>query len=118
MLARSVLAYGLLCGHWPRAKEFPDGDHRGERWTPDELRMRIGQLDAVRALIGGPVMTMRAGALRYVLTNELISAAVLGPRSTVQLDQLVREAGGGPPYLGEDKLEKLATRLVDVGIEA
>ncbi|HEV8246918.1 MAG TPA: aldo/keto reductase, partial [Polyangiaceae bacterium] len=28
ILARSILAYGLLCGMWPANKEFPQGDHR------------------------------------------------------------------------------------------
>ena len=31
VLARSVLAHGLLCGQWPQTKEFPSGDHRAER---------------------------------------------------------------------------------------
>ena len=116
VLARSVLAHGLLCGHWAAHKEFRDDDHRAERWTPDELRRRITQLSALRSVIGGQVLTMRAAALRYVLDNERVSSAVLGPRNAVQLDQLVREAGREPPYLGEEKLAKLATRLNDVGV--
>lgn len=117
VLARSVLGYGLLCGHWSSGKEFPEGDHRAERWTVDEFRLRLRQLDALRPLIGGPVVSMRAGALRYVLANELVSAAVLGPRSSLQLDQLVREAGREPPYLSVDKLRALKNRLQDVGVQ-
>jgi aryl-alcohol dehydrogenase-like predicted oxidoreductase len=116
LLAHSVLAYGLLCGHWAPDKEFPDGDHRSERWTPDELRRRIRQLDALRPLVGGQVLTMRSGALRFVLSSELVSAAILGPRSTLQLDQLVREAGKAPPYLSEPALAALTARLTDVGV--
>ncbi len=117
ILARSVLSYGLLCGHWPPHKTFPGIDHRAQRWTADELRRRVSQLDAVRALVGGPVLTMRAGALRYVLANDLVGSAVLGPRNIIQLDQLVREGGREPPYLDDEKLAKLATRLTDVGVE-
>jgi len=118
LLAHSVLAYGLLCGHWPHDKEFPAGDHRAERWTYDELRRRIRQLDALRPLVAGAVMTMRAGALRYVLSTPLVSSAILGPRSTLQLDQLVREAGKSPPYLSEQALTALAARLREVGADA
>lgn len=117
VLARSVLSYGLLCGHWPPHKTFPGVDHRSQRWTADELRRRVSQLDAVRSLVGGPVLTMRAGALRFVLANDLISSAVLGPKNIIQLDQLVREAGREPPYLSDEKLTKLATRLRDVGAD-
>jgi aryl-alcohol dehydrogenase-like predicted oxidoreductase len=116
ILARSVLAYGLLSGLWPNSKEFPAGDHRSERWTPEELRRRVGQLNALRPSVAGAVTSIRAVALRYVLANELVSSAVLGPRKSAQLDQLVREAGKQPPYLTQDSLAALDRRLANVGI--
>ncbi len=115
LLARSVLAHGLLCGHWSAHKDFADGDHRGERWTPDDLRRRVGQLAALRSIIGGDVLTMRAAALRFVLATPVVTSAILGPRSVVQLDQLVREVGREQPYLSAEKLTKLEVRLTDVG---
>ncbi|MBX3183069.1 MAG: aldo/keto reductase [Polyangiaceae bacterium] len=115
LLARSVLAHGLLCGHWSVHKDFPDGDHRGERWTPDDLRRRVGQLAALRSVIGGEVLTMRSAALRFVLATPVVTSAILGPRSVVQLDQLVREVGREQPYLSAEKLSKLDVRLTDVG---
>jgi aryl-alcohol dehydrogenase-like predicted oxidoreductase len=117
VLAHSVLAYGLLCGHWPPDKQFSDDDHRSERWTSDELRRRVRHLDALRPAVGGAVLTMRAAALRFALANTLVSSVVLGPKSTLQLDQLIREAGRAPPYLSDDALSALRTRLEDVGAE-
>jgi aryl-alcohol dehydrogenase-like predicted oxidoreductase len=117
VLARSVLAHGLLCGQWPRDKNFAARDHRSERWTTDELRRRLRQLDALRPLVGGDVVSLRAGALRFVLSSASVSCAVLGPRTTLQLDVLVREAGRGPPYLSEESLIALRARLESVGIE-
>lgn len=116
VLARSVLSHGLLTGHWSAEREFYTGDHRRDRWTSNELKLRIDQLDAVRPLIGGQVFTMRAAALRFVLSNQLVSSAVLGPRSVAQLDQLVREAGSGPPYLRDTVLAELSVRLKGAGI--
>ncbi|NRA34322.1 MAG: aldo/keto reductase [Polyangiaceae bacterium] len=116
VLARSVLSHGLLCGQWPPHKEFPATDHRSARWTPDELRRRTGQLEALRALIGDDVLTMRSSALRYVLADPQISAMVIGPRDCTQLDQLVRESGRGAPYLDEQRLKRFANRLMDVGV--
>lgn len=116
VIARSVLAHGLLTGHWSAEREFYDGDHRAERWNPDELRRRVGQLNALRPLVSGDIKSIRGVALRYVLENELISSAVLGPRSVTQLDQLVRDAGRKPPYLSDAALSQLARRLQAVGI--
>jgi aryl-alcohol dehydrogenase-like predicted oxidoreductase len=104
ILARSVLAHGLLCGTWPYSKTFASYDHRSRRWSPDELRYRIGQLDAVRPLVRGEVFSLRA-------------AAVVGPRSIIQFDQLMREVGDGPPYLPDPAMAELPQRLEAVGIE-
>ena len=116
VLARSVLAHGLLSGYWSGDREFYPGDHRLERWTRDELRLRLRQLDTARDLIAPPVPSLRALALRYVLDQALVSSAVLGPRSLVQLDQLVREAGHGPPYLDPALVGRLASRLAPLGV--
>jgi aryl-alcohol dehydrogenase-like predicted oxidoreductase len=67
--------------------------------------------------VGGAVYTQRAAALRYVLSNEDVSSAVLGPKSTVQLDQLIREAGTAPPYLTKEQLESLDFRLKALGVQ-
>lgn len=116
VIARSVLAHGLLAAHWGPERAFDEGDHRRDRWSPDALRRRVAQLHLVRSLVGGDVLTPRAAAVRFVLANSLVTSAVLGPKTTSQLDQLVREAGSGPPYLPEDKLSILPSRLLSAGI--
>ncbi len=116
VLAHSVLSYGLLCGLWPPHKEFRYGDHRSERWSPSQLRRRIRQLEAVRPMVSGDVRTLRAAALRFALANDAVSSVVLGPRFSLHLDQLVREAGREPPYLSEGKLSALEQRLEALGV--
>ncbi|MCL2777451.1 MAG: aldo/keto reductase [Polyangiaceae bacterium] len=116
VLARSVLAYGMLAGAWSKDHEFPEGDHRADRWTKLELEHRIAQLDAIRYLVHGNVHTMRGAAVRFVLANHLVSSAVLGSRRVVQLEQLVRETGSGPRYLSDDDLRALPRALDTVGI--
>ena len=116
VLARSTLSYGLLAGLWGNEQEFHDGDHRQQRWTKLELERRLQQLEAVRFLVRGDVLTMRASAVRFVLANQLVSSAVLGPRTVEQLEQLVREVGAGPLYLPDDDLSQLPRALDRVGI--
>lgn len=118
ILARSVLAYGLLSGMWAKDRSFDEGDHRNERWTRMELEHRVGQLDAVRFLVKNDVHTLRGAAVRYVLANHLVSSAVLGPKTVEQLEQLVRETGGGPRYLPDDDLRQLPRALDRVGIQS
>jgi aryl-alcohol dehydrogenase-like predicted oxidoreductase len=117
ILARSVLAHGLLCGQWPTTKAFASGDHRRDRWTDDELKKRISQLAALRPSVTGAVTSMRAAALRYALSEPTVSSVVIGPKSTLQLDQLVRDAGKEPPYLADDAKSALVRRLENVGIK-
>jgi aryl-alcohol dehydrogenase-like predicted oxidoreductase len=117
LLARSVLAHGLLCGQWPTTKSFASGDHRRDRWTNDELKKRISQLSALRPTVTGAVNSLRAAALRYALSEDALSSVVLGPRSDLQLDQLVRDAGKEPPYLSDDAKSALVRRLENVGIK-
>jgi aryl-alcohol dehydrogenase-like predicted oxidoreductase len=117
VLARSVLAHGLLTGHWSPEREFYEGDHRADRWTREELKRRINQLDALRPLVTtGQVPTLRTASLRFALANQLVSSLVLGPRSVTQLEQLVREAGSGPPYLRDTALADLSSRLRALGL--
>jgi len=119
ILARSVLAHGLLCGQWPFDKQFASNDHRSERWTTDDLRRRISQLNAIRPCVNGSTITsMRSAAVRYALSSEVVSCAVLGPRNPIQLDQLIREAGKEPPYLTPEALEALHYRLDNVKASA
>jgi hypothetical protein len=62
--------------------------------------------------------SLRATALRFVLANERVSSAVLGPRGSLQLDQLLRDAGKEPPYLSPESLSALDLRLANVGVVA
>jgi aryl-alcohol dehydrogenase-like predicted oxidoreductase len=117
ILARSTLAYGLLAGQWTAEKDFPPGDHRADRWTKPEMSRRIEQLAAIRFLVRGDVPTMRSAAVRFVLSNNIVSSAVLGPRSVEQLEAIVREVGMGPIYLSDDDLMRIPRALQAVGIE-
>lgn len=117
VLARSVLAYGLLAGGWSNDKAFATSDHRTDRWSRPELDRRIQQVTSLRFLVHGEVTTMRSAAVRYVLSNRIVSTAVLGPRSVRQLEDIVREVGMGPVYIRDEDLMRIPRALENVGIE-
>lgn len=116
VLAHSVLAYGVLSGAWSKTREFSERDHRRERWTPSELERRIEQVESLRFLVQGEVPSLRGAAVRFALSNHVVSTAVLGVRSVMQLEQLVRETGGGPVYLPDDTVATLPRQLSKIGI--
>lgn len=118
VLLHSVLAYGLLAGRWAPGKEFRVGDHRRERFPGNSLRKRIRHLDAVRPLVSGDVANIRAAALFFALASEVASSVVLGPKSSAQLDQLLRDCQNVvPPYLSRPKLDALEQRLIALEVE-
>ncbi len=118
VLARSTLAYGLLGGSWSKDREFLPGDHRADRWTQLEFHKRIEQVSALAFLLNRDVRTFAAAAVRFVLSNTLVSSAVLGPRSVLQLEDMVREVGMGPVYIRDADLARLPRALEAVGIES
>ena len=116
VIARSPLAYGLLCGVWPAGKTFAEGDHRRERWTAEELTRRLAQVASLRPLVHDDIHTVRAVALRYVLSNLLVGSVAVGARSAAQIEQNVRAIGKGPPYLPEADLARIPELLRVAGV--
>ncbi len=111
VLAHSVLFYGLLAGQWGPNKTFRANDHRVDRWPEGTLATRVRHLDALRPMVSGDVLSLRSAAIRFVLSNPIVHSAVLGPRNSGQLDQMVRDVRGELPYLSEGKLSALEARL-------
>ncbi len=116
VLARSPLAHGLLSGIWSTEREFDEGDHRRERWTKLEIEARVQQLAAFDYLLQGDVKTLRAAAIRFVLSSSIVSSVVLGPRTLAHAEELVRETGDGPRYLPDELLLKLPRVMARAGI--
>jgi aryl-alcohol dehydrogenase-like predicted oxidoreductase len=116
VIVRSPLAYGLLAGTWAADRRFADGDHRNERWTPAELARRVRQREAARFLVQGEIKSLREAAIRYVLANHLVSVCVVGARTPVQAKENAH-AADTLPYLPDDALATIATRMRDEGIE-
>jgi len=115
VMVRSPLAYGLLCGTWSLDKTFVEGDHRRDRWTAEELKLRLRHVAALRPLVKGDIHTLRAIALRFVLANQMVGTMVVGARSAGQIEQNVRAIGEGPPYLTQEDLAKIPDLLRAAG---
>ncbi|MCA9600817.1 MAG: aldo/keto reductase, partial [Myxococcales bacterium] len=111
VLARSPLAYGLLAGKWQEGKTFGTEDHRAQRWSGHALRTRLRQVSNLKFLVHGDVTNMTSAALRYVLANKLVSTAIVGARSTAQIEEAVTGAGT-EPFLPPADLAKIPEAIV------
>lgn len=117
VLARSPLAHGLLCGTWAAERTFEEGDHRRDRWTPEELTERLREVATMRPLVSGEIHTLRSAALRFVLCNHQISSVVVGARSAAQIEANIRAIGKGPPYLSDEDLARVPMLLLSAGVK-
>lgn len=111
VIARTPLLYGMLAGQWSPMKEFEDDDHRAHRWSLDAFEARIRQVDDLRFLVGAEHRDLATAALRYVMTNTLVSTAAVGARTPRQIKHAVAAVSGGPPYMGDDDLLRIAKVL-------
>lgn len=109
VLAHSVLHYGALAGRWSIKKRFLQDDHRTQRWTPDALAQRVEQVNELRYLVQNPILSMASAALRFVLAHDVVSCAILGPRTPGQVEAAVQSLVG-EPYMPEELLARARQR--------
>lgn len=116
VIARSPLAYGLLGDGWSASRRFDDDDHRAYRWGPADLAARLRQREELRSIVRGEVTTLRAAALRYCLSNGLVSCVVPGARTPEQARENAH-AADTLPYLHPDDLASMGKLLSSIGID-
>lgn len=115
VIVRSPFAYGVLADTWGASRRFRDEDHRMYRWSAADIARRVRQREALRPMLKGDIATMRDLALRYVLSNGLVSAVVPGARTPDHARQNARCAAT-TPYLPDEEMKSLGQTLANAGI--
>jgi aryl-alcohol dehydrogenase-like predicted oxidoreductase len=102
ILARLPLSSGMLAGKMNRATAFSPDDHRqfnregaafdkGETFSGVPFEEGLAAVEALRPLVP-PGMTMAAFALRWILMDQGVTAAIPGARRPGQVDENVAAA--------------------------
>jgi aryl-alcohol dehydrogenase-like predicted oxidoreductase len=113
VLARSVLMYGMLAAQFGTQKRFAADDHRARRWSHDALKERVRQTNELRDhLYGGPSLSVLSLAVRFVLSHEAVTSAVIGPRTPTQVETLLNAIEGERPTLPDGQRVMLKTKLL------
>ena len=114
VIATSPLCYGLLAGRWNERRKFVHDDHRAARWSQHALVERIRTVNMLRFLVHDDVRTMVGAALGYVLSNPVVTTAVLGARRPDQIESGARDLGT-PPYLTDNDIARIPQVLAVAG---
>jgi aryl-alcohol dehydrogenase-like predicted oxidoreductase len=104
IIARVPLDEGSLGGTLTPATRFPEGDWRSRYFGPENLRPTLERVSALKAIVP-PGMTLPEMALRFILSNPLVSTTIVGMRNMDHVrSNLALSDGAG---LNPDLLETL-----------
>jgi aryl-alcohol dehydrogenase-like predicted oxidoreductase len=102
IIARVPLDEGSLAGNLTLDTRFPEGDWRSRYFGPENLPATMKKVSALKAVLPAG-MTLPEMALRFILTNQLVSTTIVGMRSEnhVRSNLALTDRGGLHPDLLE-----------------
>src|SRR5215469_698790 len=80
IIARVPLDEGSLGGKFTSETRFPEGDWRNRYFGPENLPATLKRVDALKAIVPNG-MSLPEMALRFILSNKLVSTTIAGMRS-------------------------------------
>ena len=100
IIARVPFDEGTLTGTLTKDSKWPEGDWRNSYFVPENLNASVDRAEALRPLIPAG-MTMPDVALRFILSNPIVSTVIPGMRRTenVEANTAVSDAGPLSPEL-------------------
>ncbi len=102
VIARVPFDEGSLTGTLTRESRWPENDWRSTYFVPENLEASVEHADALKSLVPTD-MTMPDLALRFILSNPVVSTVIPGMRKNnhVQSNIAASDAGGLPAELLE-----------------
>ena len=83
VIAREVLASGLLSGKYALSHEFPKDDHR-RRWVPEKREADWQKIRLIQETLRSGAMPLLKAALEFPLAFGAISTAIVGAKTPAQ----------------------------------
>jgi aryl-alcohol dehydrogenase-like predicted oxidoreductase len=110
VIARVPLDEGSLAGTLTHHTRFPANDWRANYFNPENLRETVQRVEKLRRLVP-PGMSMAEMALRFCVTNPVVTTTIVGMRRASHVEANLR-AGDGKP-LDAGLLHELNTHRWD-----
>jgi len=110
VIGRVPLDEGSLGGTFTRATKFPVTDWRSKYFGPENLEKTLERVDALKKILP-PGMSLPEMSLRFVLSNPIVTTAIIGMRAPEHVKQNIALSDVGA--LERDLLEKLKSHRWD-----
>jgi len=95
VIARVPFDEGTLTGMLTLDSRWPDGDFRNTYFAGDKLRDSVTRAEALRPLLPSGT-TMAAFALRWILSNPVVSVVIPGMRKPSHVAANLAASDAGP----------------------
>jgi aryl-alcohol dehydrogenase-like predicted oxidoreductase len=95
VIARVPLDEGSLGGRMTRETTFPAGDWRSGYFNPGNLRNTMDRVDKLKRIVPQG-MTLPQMALRFILSNPVVSTTIVGMRKPAHVKQNLATSDAGP----------------------
>jgi len=104
VIARVPFDEGTLTGTLNVESRWPEGDWRNTYFVPENLIPSVARADALKPLAGRAGLTMPEMALRFILSNPVVSTIIPGMRKieNVEANVAASDAGSLAPELLEE----------------
>lgn len=101
VIARVPFDEGSLTGTLTRESRWEEGDWRNTYFVPENLNASVERADALKPVAAHAALTMPAMALRFILSNPVVSTVIPGMRklSHVEANIAASDAGALSPEL-------------------
>jgi aryl-alcohol dehydrogenase-like predicted oxidoreductase len=110
VIARVPMDEGGLSGKLTTNTHFPEGDWRARYFGPENLNPTVVRADALKELLPEN-MSLPEMALRFILTNKIVSTTIVGMRTLNHLQEDLRASDGG--NLSKELIVKLRAHRWD-----
>ena len=95
VIARVPLDEGSLGGKMTLQTKFPPDDWRSRYFGPENLSNTIPRVEKLKAILP-PGMSLPDMALRFILTNPVVSTTIVGMRKPEHVRQNIATSDAGP----------------------
>jgi aryl-alcohol dehydrogenase-like predicted oxidoreductase len=95
VIARVPLDEGSLAGKMTLQTKFPADDWRAKYFGPENLSNTIPRVEKLKAMLP-PEMSLPEMALRFILTNPIVSTTIVGMRKPEHVRQNIAMSDAGP----------------------
>jgi aryl-alcohol dehydrogenase-like predicted oxidoreductase len=95
VIARVPFDEGTLAGAVTLDTKFPPGDWRGTYFVPENLKASVERVERLKKTVP-PGMTLPEVALRFILSNPVVSTTIPGMRRTKHVASNIGAGSKGP----------------------